>query len=304
MASVMAIISKAVFERTARTARVGDVLPMRRYESTHRALEPLASGGDLYLVTVRPPSESLWLVAVLRAPRREGEGWEAAANTAPIADIGGLRERLRFASGRGLTAAPGALGMALQTPRPLTPEDVALLDAAAGGAAGAAPTAGDAAPAEGASSARPRRDPAPPRPARALDDGAVERALAGLAGESTRELTRRVIALGSLPPDRRVADALCQLLEDPPYTSGSMRPMWQALLQQLSEHHVDRASLARLRAVNLGKSFGSTNMFRWLSPRLESARAALAARFPDEAAAPAPPPITARARLPRLCPAR
>ena len=69
--SVLAIVSKAVFEKEARAGTralgVGDVWPTSRYASASPSLESLASGGDLYLVTVRP-GDVLWFVAVLRAP--------------------------------------------------------------------------------------------------------------------------------------------------------------------------------------------------------------------------------------------
>lgn len=143
----MAIVSKAVFEKDAkiggRIAGAGEVVPLARYLSQNKGLAPLGGGGALFLVTVRPPDEKLWLVAVLESPSFSGSSWDAAVNTTPITDVGGLKERLRFATGSGITAKPGALGMSLQTPRVLTEEDVALLRGAAGGggAAGAAATA-------------------------------------------------------------------------------------------------------------------------------------------------------------------
>jgi hypothetical protein len=100
---------------------------MERYRSANRHLEPLKSGGRLFLVTVRPPSEALWLVAVLEGLKFEGEQWTARPNRTPITDITALIPRLRFESGKGITAAKGALGMSLQTPRALSSEDVQLL---------------------------------------------------------------------------------------------------------------------------------------------------------------------------------
>ena len=144
MAELMAIVSKAVFEKAAGKApKVGTRLGMDRYVSANKALAPLAERGRLFLVTVRPPNEALWLVGVLEAPAFDGAQWTATASTVPITDITALRERLKFESGAGITAAPGALGMSLQTPRKLSAADVALLDAAIGG--------GAAAPAEAAS---------------------------------------------------------------------------------------------------------------------------------------------------------
>jgi uncharacterized protein (TIGR02996 family) len=131
MASVMVIVSKAVFEKSARGLELGDVWDTDEYASRHKALEALADGGDMFLVTVRPP-EQLWLVAVLRDPRATDRGWKAKRpNAEPIRAIDPLRDKLRFVTGAGITAKAGALGMSLQTPRVLADSDVALLSGAA-----------------------------------------------------------------------------------------------------------------------------------------------------------------------------
>lgn len=149
MADVMAIVSKAVFEKAAgKSPKVGTQLRMDCYASANKQLEPLAAGGKLYLVTVRPPDEALWLVAVLDKPRFDGKQWIAKPCETPITDISALRGKLKFESGAGITAKKGALGMSLQTPRTLTAGDTALLDGVARG--------GTPAPAPG------RRVPAPP----------------------------------------------------------------------------------------------------------------------------------------------
>ena len=140
MADVMAIVSKAVFEKAAgKSPAVGTRLRMDRYTSTNKALDPLAGGGRLYLVTVRPPNEALWLVAILDRPKHDGQAWIAKPCDTPITDISNLRAKIKFESGAGITAKAGALGMSLQTPRALTAADTALLDAAAGVGTGAAP---------------------------------------------------------------------------------------------------------------------------------------------------------------------
>jgi len=140
VADVMAIVSKAVFEKAAcKHPNVGDVLRMDRYVSAAKGLSPLGDGGKLYLVTVRPPNEALWLVGVLDHPTFDGTQWKSAPSPLPITDITALRGQLKFESGKGITAAPGALGMSLQTPRVLAAHDVELLDAATGGAAPVAP---------------------------------------------------------------------------------------------------------------------------------------------------------------------
>lgn len=132
MASVFALVSKGEFERQHAKAREGDVLPFTVYTSGNKALEPLAQGGDLYLVTVRP-GDVLWLVAVLRSPRKDPGAWKSTANAVPVVDAGPLLSQLRFASGKGISVEPGKLGMSLQTPRALTDADVALLEALTGG---------------------------------------------------------------------------------------------------------------------------------------------------------------------------
>jgi hypothetical protein len=127
MPDMLAIISKAVFEKEAAGLKPGDVLPLDRYRSASRHLDPLKSGGRLFLVTVRPPNEALWLVAVLEGLKFHDDEWHATPNRTPITDITALIPKLRFESGKGITAAKGALGMSLQTPRTLAATDLALL---------------------------------------------------------------------------------------------------------------------------------------------------------------------------------
>lgn len=128
MPDLLAIVSKAVFETDARNAAAGQTLPMDRYTSKNPGLASLAEKGSrLFLVTVRPPDERLWLVAVLEQPKHDGAAWTAKKNVFPITDISALRSKIRFTSNTGITEKKGALGMSLQTPRPLTAADVALL---------------------------------------------------------------------------------------------------------------------------------------------------------------------------------
>ena len=132
MSSVLAIISKAVFEKMApKSVAVGDLVPTDRYTSKHKSFETLNDGGALFLVTVRPPDERLWLVAILESPRFSGDAWEAT-NATPIADVTAAIKKLKFSTGQGIQAKPGALGMSLQTPRLLTSDDEALLRGLAG----------------------------------------------------------------------------------------------------------------------------------------------------------------------------
>lgn len=133
MPDMMAIVSKAVFEKESPGAKLGAVLPLKAYKSASKHLARLDKQSRLFLVTVRPPNEALWLVAVLQDLRFDGEKWVAARNGYPLTDVSGLKDELKFDSGKGIAAAKGALGMSLQTPRVLTPDDAALLLKAAGG---------------------------------------------------------------------------------------------------------------------------------------------------------------------------
>lgn len=157
MTDLLAIVSKAVFEADSKSAKPGQVLPLDRYVSTNKALEPLRAGGRLFLVTVRPPDEQLWLVAVLDAPKHDGKAWVAKPNRQPITDVSALRGKIRFTSDTGISMTKGALGMSLQTPRQLTDADVALL---LGGKAPAATPTKTAEP-ETKKPAKPKKADAP-----------------------------------------------------------------------------------------------------------------------------------------------
>ena len=88
MSSVLAVVAKAVFEKQApKNAKPGQLWETDAYLSHHAKLAPLASDGTLFLATVRPPDERLWLVAVLVSPTHEDDGWRAAPNVVPITDI-------------------------------------------------------------------------------------------------------------------------------------------------------------------------------------------------------------------------
>lgn len=139
MPDILAIVSKAIFERDAiangQLIGVGDVWPVDRYVSAHRSFQPLREGGRIFLVTVRPPDEQLWLVGVIDSPLFEGNAWVGrGANVHPITNITSLRRSLTFSSGRGLSQDPGTLGMSLQTPRVLTDESAAAILTLVGGA--------------------------------------------------------------------------------------------------------------------------------------------------------------------------
>ena len=124
MPSVLAIVSKALFEKMVpKDVKLGTAVSIDRYVSKNKTFDQLASGGSIFLVTVRPPDEKLWLVGILENPKKEGDAWISAPNATPLADITGAIRKLKFESGKGLAAKKGALGMSLQTPRALTDAD-------------------------------------------------------------------------------------------------------------------------------------------------------------------------------------
>lgn len=128
MSSVLAIVSKALFEKMVpKDVKLGAVVEIDRYSSSNKAFEGVAKGGAIFLVTVRPPSEKLWLVGILENPTRKGADWVSASNATPLADITAAIKKLQFESGTGLKPKKGALGMSLQTPRVLTDGDVAVI---------------------------------------------------------------------------------------------------------------------------------------------------------------------------------
>lgn len=158
--SVLAVVSKAVFEKQApKGLALGGVWALDRYVSKNPGLSWLSEGGALFLVTVRPPDERLWLVAVLEGLSFDGEQWVGRANVAKVVDVTPLLGKLVLATGKGITAEKGKLGMSLQTPRLLAETDVALLRGAIGGGA---PEAEPAAKAKTSTKAAPAPPVKPP----------------------------------------------------------------------------------------------------------------------------------------------
>jgi len=130
MANVLAIVSKAVFEKQARVdgarLELGGVWPVGAYNSKNKRLDALTEDDALFLVTVRPGEEP-WLVGILERPQFDGDRWTARTNTEPARGVTEELGRLTLDNGKGLQAKPGKLGMSLQTPRILTAADAALL---------------------------------------------------------------------------------------------------------------------------------------------------------------------------------
>ncbi len=128
MPDILAIVSKAIFERDAHVdgelVGPGDVWPVDRYNSAHKTFQALEDGGRIFLVTVRPPNEQLWFVGVVDQPEFDGSAWVSKSeNEFPVTDITSLRKTIEFESGKGMSQDRGTLGMSLQTPRALTEED-------------------------------------------------------------------------------------------------------------------------------------------------------------------------------------
>ena len=224
MADLLAVVSKAVFERALREADLseGVVWPTTSYASTNKGLAPLARGGRLFLVTVRPPDEALWLVAVLDQPKLARAQWVARTNTTPIRDVSGLRGEIRFASGAGLPAKAGVLGMSLQTPRELTADTAALL-ASAKGATRNRPRA----------AAPPRKQPRAKRAAQVPATVALDQDALLANWQKTRsprvadvlqhapvddKWTARLAAIAKGPTSRAIRDRLFKLPDDPRVT--------------------------------------------------------------------------------------
>lgn len=83
MPDVMAIVNKAVFEKEVAEPRLGAVFATRASRSANKILEKLEEKSRLFLVTVRPPDEKLWLVAALTGLKFEAEQWNAEPYVAP-----------------------------------------------------------------------------------------------------------------------------------------------------------------------------------------------------------------------------
>lgn len=108
----------------------------------------------------------------------------------------------------------------------------------------------------------------------------------------TKELAELVRGLATGPTakkhDPRITDLLLGMLEEPPYTSGSLRPMWRSVFEQLIGPQADASAVARLRAVDISRHFGSTNMAGWLKDAVDDALVTLCERYPEAAKAPKP----------------
>lgn len=312
MADLLAIISKAQFEAAHRNAKVGETLNFTKYVSTHPALEPVRGGGSLFLVTVRPPDERLWLVGELVNPKHDGAAWVAKASTVPVRDVTALLSSLKFTTGKGVSAKKGALGMSLQTPRQLTEADVALLRGGARPARPAKeqpPVEASAAPASSSRSlpevlaewrqtrapelealivtlgqhharAFPPLDPAAPNydaawnaRANAATPEDLDHLLPGLWSDPRGSIPMRLRKLLDLGPDPRLGEALLRMIDDPPLTASSNFSAWTMLFKALPSM-VDTRAAKRLTA-RAKKKGGASQFWPKLTGWIQTALANL-----------------------------
>lgn len=126
MASVFAIVSRAIFDRDFPRAKIGDVLEMDRYVSKHPNFDQMQDGDAIFLFTVRPKDQP-WLVGILERPKKKKGAWIGRPNSTAVTDIRPLMRALRFSTGKGIGPSTGGFAMTLQTPRRLTDNDVMLL---------------------------------------------------------------------------------------------------------------------------------------------------------------------------------
>jgi uncharacterized protein (TIGR02996 family) len=310
MPTIAVIVSKAQFEPELkkRSLGLGTVWPVDRYTSQHPSLEALREeGSQLMLFTVRPPNEQLWLVGVLDQPVPQRGAWVAATNQRPIEDLSELRPRISFANGATLSSKPGVLGMALQTPRALSAETVALLSgqraktkATRGAEPGPAPTAPEGSVVDEGrewlalwrATKSPRVAnlidalPAPARPplitgrsAPALaewkevearrDPDDLPRLLATLEQAHSADVTARLKALAKRD-DPRVVTRLLAALNEPPFTSQGSRPWWQQVFSMLVASKDPRVGLAFAELGPRYRSIVDTQMGDWASDELSA----------------------------------
>ncbi len=301
MPNLLAIIAKAQFEQSHPEVREGDALEFDRYVSTNAALTSLEEGGSLFLVTVRPPDERLWLVGELVDPKHDGKAWKSAPSKTMVRDVTALIPELKFASGKGLAPKKGALGMSLQTPRQLTDDDAALLRGNATKASSTTSTQVQTlslfdllaewrqtrapeleALIDTLSKHHARAWPALDPDADDYDTQWKARAaqlcpenlatlLPGLWSDPVGAIPLRLRKLLDHGTDPRLGEALLVMIDEPPFTASSNFPAWTQLFKALPEM-VDTRAKKRLEARK--KKKGGESQFwpkfaGWISRAIE-----------------------------------
>jgi HNH endonuclease len=130
MLNMMAVVARPYFEADNADCTEGSVVRWRTYRADHSPLKRLRTDrkNRLYLVTVRPPRNVVWLVAVYENVAKKGGEWTSAIpNRTPIVDLTPVLGGLKFESGKGLKVPTAKRPQALQAPRVLTAADVALI---------------------------------------------------------------------------------------------------------------------------------------------------------------------------------
>jgi len=251
-------------------------------------------------VTVRPPDERLWLVAILESPTFDGEQWVAAGNVVPMTDVTSLVPRLELATGQGIHPEPGKLGMSLQTPRKLTAADAALLRGAVG-ATPAKPATKAAKPAAKVEAPAARKQPAkvapekpvaptPTKPVKlATTTDHLARALAAAEAGRHAEALQALLAQFAEIPAAPIADAIAAVgavidSAAPPLTGKSAKEREGAFQAAAAESRPERLGVL-LACVTETKGSGDTLVrLEALVSRTKDPR--LAARIADLIATP------------------
>lgn len=178
VASILCIWNQARYEAEVdpdhRTP--GGVVEVDGWETKHPRLLKVRANESIYVVTVRPgTSPRIWLVAILREVKAAADGLTATPNTTPTVDVTDLVLSLKFTLGdKAVTSEPAKFGNSLQTPRRLSLEDCARLDAAGAKFAVDGAIAGPSGPGSRAPPAAAPSDPTPTFGLRRLRPGQGE----------------------------------------------------------------------------------------------------------------------------------
>jgi uncharacterized protein (TIGR02996 family) len=118
----------------------------------------------------------------------------------------------------------------------------------------------------------------------ALDDLSLEaaRLLTRLRDGNAAEAAGRMTRL-KVEHDPRVADAIVELLEDPPWHATGSKPFWMKLFALL-DANVDPRTPARLAKIKYAKIINGESMRGWMTLKVKAALKTLAKKLPKAAA--------------------